>query len=95
MTALQVLKELKKEKWPELKTGDYNLPLIIAAMHRFAELRQCNVSGSLPPDKVDLLLKMQIEECRVYIDRRARDYGQSSYQMNEWFGEIKPVDWRQ
>ena len=45
MTALQVLKELKKEKWPELKTGEYNLPLILAAMHKFAELRQCNVSG--------------------------------------------------
>ena len=50
MTALQVLKELKKEKWPELKTGEYNLPLILAAMHKFAELRQCNVSGSLPSD---------------------------------------------
>lgn len=48
MTALQVLKELKKERWPELKTGEYNLPLIIAAMHKFAELRQCNVSRPLP-----------------------------------------------
>lgn len=48
MTALQVLKELKKEKYPELKTGEYNLPLILAAMHRFAELRQCNISGALP-----------------------------------------------
>jgi hypothetical protein len=46
MTALQVLKELKKEKWPDLKTGEYNLPLILAAMHKFAELRQCNVIRS-------------------------------------------------
>jgi hypothetical protein len=53
MTALQVLKQLKKERWPELKTGEYNLPLIIAAMHKFAELRQCNVSGSLPLSDVE------------------------------------------
>ena len=53
------------------------------------------VSDSLPPEKVDKLLQMQIEECRVYIDRRSRDFGQSSYQLNEWFGEIVPVAWRQ
>jgi hypothetical protein len=45
MTALQVLKYLRKERWSELKTGEYNLPLILAAMHKFAELQQSDVSG--------------------------------------------------
>jgi hypothetical protein len=36
------------------------------------------VSGSLHLDKVDQLLKMQIEECRYFAQRCARDYGAAS-----------------
>ena len=45
------------------------------------------VSGSLPLDKVDQLLKMQIEECRYFAQRCARDYGAASADYDKWIAE--------
>lgn len=43
--------------------------------------------GSLSPDKVDELLKMQIEECRYFTQRCARDKGMASSEYDKWISE--------
>ena len=53
----------------------------------YEQLRQHFVSGSLPLDKVDQLLKMQIEECRYFAQRCARDYGAASADYDKWIAE--------
>lgn len=47
MTALQILKKVRSEMRPNAKVGEYDLPVILKAMHDFAELRQPPVSGSV------------------------------------------------
>jgi hypothetical protein len=49
------------------------------------------VSGSLPLDKVDQLLKMQIEECRYFAQRCARDYGAASADYDKWIAETPTI----
>lgn len=49
------------------------------------------VSGSLPLDKVDQLLKMQIEECRYFAQRCARDYGAASADYDKWIAETPMI----
>lgn len=53
MTALEVLKKVRSEMRPNAKAGEYELPVIIKAMHDFAALCQlpviksvCDVCGS-------------------------------------------------
>lgn len=48
MTALEILKKVRSEMRPNAKIGEYELPVILKAMHEFAALRQPIVSGSLP-----------------------------------------------
>lgn len=38
----------------------------------------------LTKDELTKLMKAQVEECRIHVDRHSRDMGQSSYQLNEW-----------
>lgn len=45
MTALQILKKVRAEMRPNAKIGEYELPVILKAMHEFAALRQPLVSG--------------------------------------------------
>jgi hypothetical protein len=45
------------------------------------------VSNSLPFDKVDLLLKMQIEEVRKHVDTQARDEGAVRADFDKWIRE--------
>ena len=45
MTALHVLKKVRSEMQPNAKTGEYELPVILKAMHEFAELRTHDVVG--------------------------------------------------
>lgn len=47
MTALEVLKKARAEMKPNAKAGEYDLPVILQAMHEFAALRQPRVIGSV------------------------------------------------
>lgn len=40
MTALELLKKVRSEMRPNAKAGEYELPVILKAMHDFAALRQ-------------------------------------------------------
>jgi hypothetical protein len=47
MTALEILKKVRAEMKPNAKVGEYDLPVILKAMHEFAALRQPPVIGSV------------------------------------------------
>lgn len=49
MTALEILKKVRSEMRPNAKAGEYELMVILKAMHDFAALRQPLVSGSVCP----------------------------------------------
>jgi hypothetical protein len=57
--ALQILKEVRKESFPNLGAGEYNLPLILKAMHRFVDTRQ---SGQQAPEPIE-----EKKECEIGI----------------------------
>lgn len=50
MTALQILKKVRSEMRPNAKIGEYELPVILKAMHEFAALRQPPVIKSVCGD---------------------------------------------
>ena len=56
MTALEILKRVRSEMRPNAKTGEYELPVILKAMHDFAALRQPPVSGSVCQCKVNRMV---------------------------------------
>lgn len=39
MTAVEILKKVRSEMRPNAKAGEYELPVILKAMHDFAALR--------------------------------------------------------
>lgn len=43
--------------------------------------------------RIDELLRLQIEECRIHVDRCSRDVGQSSGQLNEWILSTPVIDY--
>ncbi len=73
MTELEILKKVRAEMNPNAKAGEYDLPVILKAMHEFAALRQPLVSGPLPPDDVLLKLVEALDEYGRYVDNY--DYG--------------------
>lgn len=60
MTALEILKKVRSEMRPNAKVGEYELPVILKAMHDFAALRQSPVIKSV--------CNHHKESCRVIID---------------------------
>jgi len=54
------------------------------------EIKQ-EIQDGMPFNKVDQLLKMQIEECRYYAQRCARDWGAASADYDKWIKETPLV----
>lgn len=53
MEALEILKSVRSEMRPDAKVGEYDLPVILKAMHEYATLCQTPVSGSLSINKIE------------------------------------------